>query len=199
MRRKRPPSPFRGASEVAKKRLGLAGVVHLQAAAMCVSPGRASISAGGPRCCAPCVSGSVEWPRRVEGRADCLGESLRAVDDEEVRHSGIEAAFDEIADQRLHGRRVFRCTSTTPSGCLSPFTSTPIAATRVMFLVHVNCRHLDDHQPRPERSDAIHSFSRAADSATKRLEAADFDRQSFGAGTRLQASASNVGTCASRR
>ena len=38
--------------------------------------------------------------------------------------------------------------------------------------------------PRPERSDAIHSFSRAADSATKRLEAADFDRpEPLGAGT----------------
>src|ERR1700737_2557790 len=30
--------------------------------------------------------------------------------------------------------------------------------------------------PRPERSRAIHSFSRAADSATKRREAADFDK-----------------------
>src|SRR5438046_9114575 len=29
---------------------------------------------------------------------------------------------------------------------------------------------------RPERSDAIHSFMRAADSATKRRETADFDR-----------------------
>src|SRR5439155_497654 len=38
--------------------------------------------------------------------------------------------------------------------------------------------------PRPERSRAIHSFSRAADSATKRREAADCDRpEPFGAGT----------------
>src|SRR3981081_3797831 len=38
--------------------------------------------------------------------------------------------------------------------------------------------------PRPERSRAIHSFSRAADSATKRREAADFDRpEPLGAGT----------------
>ena len=37
---------------------------------------------------------------------------------------------------------------------------------------------------RPERSDAIHSFMRAADSATKRREAADFDRPApSGAGT----------------
>src|ERR1700720_4485088 len=38
--------------------------------------------------------------------------------------------------------------------------------------------------PRPERSRAIHSFSRAADSATKRREAADFDKpEPLGAGT----------------
>src|SRR6516164_7463394 len=37
---------------------------------------------------------------------------------------------------------------------------------------------------RPERSDAIHSFMRAADSATKRREAADFDKPDpIGAGT----------------
>src|SRR6266516_5600218 len=37
---------------------------------------------------------------------------------------------------------------------------------------------------RPERSDAIHSFIRAADSATKRREAADFDSPApAGAGT----------------
>ncbi len=48
------------------------------------------------------------------------------------RGVGIETAFDEIADQRLYCRRVFRCASTTPSGCLPPFMSTPIAATRVM-------------------------------------------------------------------
>src|SRR4029077_11641466 len=37
---------------------------------------------------------------------------------------------------------------------------------------------------RPERSDAIHSFRRAADSATKRRETADFDRPApTGAGT----------------
>ena len=37
---------------------------------------------------------------------------------------------------------------------------------------------------RPERSDAIHCFMRAADSATKRREAADFDRPApAGAGT----------------
>src|SRR5665647_2196849 len=38
--------------------------------------------------------------------------------------------------------------------------------------------------PRSERSVPIHSFSRAADSATKRREAADFDRpEPLGAGT----------------
>lgn len=43
-----------------------------------------------------------------EGRPDRLGESLRAIDDERARRGGIEPAFDEIVDQGLHGRRVFR-------------------------------------------------------------------------------------------
>src|SRR3984893_623549 len=42
-----------------------------------------------------------------ESRSDRLGESLRAVDDEKARQGGIEAALDEIIDQRLHGRCVF--------------------------------------------------------------------------------------------
>src|ERR1700737_1110340 len=42
-----------------------------------------------------------------ESRSDRLGESLRAVDDEKARQGGIEAAVDEIIDQRLHGRCVF--------------------------------------------------------------------------------------------
>src|ERR1700731_3301106 len=43
-----------------------------------------------------------------ESRSDRLGESLRTVDDEKARQGGIEAALDEIIDQRLHGRCVFR-------------------------------------------------------------------------------------------
>jgi len=102
---------FEAPSEVAKKRLGLAGVVHLPGLPQCASHlgvhrFRQAVQDVARLVYLAALNGRVA----SEGRADCLGESLRAVDDEEVRHSGIEAAFDEIADQRLHGRRVFRCT-----------------------------------------------------------------------------------------
>ena len=53
-------------------------------------------------------------------------------------------------------------------------------------LVHVNAAIWITSNARPERSRAIHFFSRAADSVTKRREAADFDKpEPFGAGTPL--------------
>jgi glucose-6-phosphate dehydrogenase assembly protein OpcA len=61
---------------------------------------RASISGAAP----PALNGPVA----SESRSDCLGESLRAIDDEKAHHDGIEAALDEIIVQRLHGRGVFR-------------------------------------------------------------------------------------------
>jgi hypothetical protein len=43
-----------------------------------------------------------------EACTDRFGKGLRAVDDEKALHSRIEAAFDEIVDQRLNGCGVFR-------------------------------------------------------------------------------------------
>jgi len=65
--------------------------------------------------------------------------------DEEVRHSGIEAAFDEIADQRLQSPR-FRCTLHDAERMLVAFTSTPIAATGSCPRP-CDAVDLDDHQP----------------------------------------------------
>jgi hypothetical protein len=48
----------------------------------------------------------------------------------------------------------------------------------------VNALDLDTSNPRPERSRAIHSFSRTTDSATKLQGAADFDKpESLDTGT----------------
>ena len=66
-----------------------------------------------------------------EGSADRLGQGLRAVDDEEPRHGRVEPALDEIVDQRLDGRGVLRRTFGEAKRMLSPFASTPIAATRI--------------------------------------------------------------------
>ena len=66
-----------------------------------------------------------------EGSADCFGQGLGAVDDEEPRHRRVEPALDEIVDERLNSRGIFLAPSARPSGCLSPFASTPSAATRI--------------------------------------------------------------------
>src|SRR3979490_1925482 len=49
--------------------------------------------------------------RRVapEAAPDRLGERLRAVDDEQTRHRWIEAALDQVVDQRLHHGAVLGC------------------------------------------------------------------------------------------
>jgi len=128
LRRKRPPSPFRAPSEVAKKRLGLAGVVHLPGLPQCASHWRASISAGVQDVARLVYLAALNGRVASEGRADCLGESLRAVDDEEVRHSGIEPRSTRLPISACTVAAFSVAPSTTPSGCLSPFTSTPIAA-----------------------------------------------------------------------
>ena len=43
-----------------------------------------------------------------EGCPDGFAKGPPAIDDEEARNRWIEAALDEIIDQRLHGHRVFR-------------------------------------------------------------------------------------------
>ncbi len=68
------------------------------------------------------------------------------------------------------------------------------------IVVHVNAVDLDHQQIRPERSHAIHSFMRAADSATKRRETADFDRPApAGAGTSPSGKRTDRANYASRR
>ena len=82
-----------------------------------------------------------------ESRSDRLGESLRAGDDEKARQGGIEAALDEIIDQRLHGRCVFCGALDQPKRM---FVAVRINANRRHqghVLVHVNVVDLDHQQP----------------------------------------------------
>src|SRR5580700_2096450 len=44
-----------------------------------------------------------------EAAPDRLGERLRTVDDEQTRHRWIEAALDQVVDQRLHHSAVLGC------------------------------------------------------------------------------------------
>src|SRR6266581_2139154 len=74
--------------------------------------------------------------------------------------------------------------SMSPSGCFVPSLSIPIAATSTIssaIWMPSICTTMMSRWP---RSDAIHSFMRAADNATKRREVADFDTPApRGAGT----------------
>ena len=74
--------------------------------------------------------------------------------------------------------------SISPSGCLTPSPSIPIAATSTKCSLMWMPSICTTMMSRPERSAPIHSFMRAADSATKCREAADFDTPApAGAGT----------------
>ena len=46
----------------------------------------------------------------TKGSADCLGQGLRTVDDEQPRHRRVKPALDEIVDERLDGRGILRRT-----------------------------------------------------------------------------------------
>src|SRR6266545_2416455 len=63
----------------------------------------------------------------------------------------------------------------SPSGCLTPSPSMPIAATNTSSPVIWMPSICTTRRSSFDRSEAIHSFMRAAESATKWREAADFD------------------------
>src|ERR1700682_2515777 len=90
-----------------------------------------------------------------ESRSDRLGESLRAVDDEKARQGGIEAALDEIIDQRLDGRCVFCGALDQPKRMFVAVRINAYRRHQGHVLVHVNAVDLDHQQPESERSRAI--------------------------------------------
>ncbi len=44
-----------------------------------------------------------------KGPADCFGQGLGAINDEEAADFGVQSALDQIVQQRLHGCAVLRC------------------------------------------------------------------------------------------
>src|ERR1039457_892916 len=65
--------------------------------------------------------------RRVapEAAPDRLGERFRAVDDEQTRHRWIEAALDQVVDQRLHHSAVLGRTLDQPERVLDALAIDP--------------------------------------------------------------------------
>src|SRR5450756_1273185 len=140
------PVAFETSGEIAKELFGLVGVVHLpgppqDAPHLRVHRFRQAIHDVACFMYLTTLNGRVA-PKR---RPDRLGKSLRAVDDEEARHGGIEAALDEIVDQRLHGRRVFRGALDQPERMLVAVHIDADRRDEGHVLVHVNAVDLD-HQ-----------------------------------------------------
>jgi hypothetical protein len=125
------PVSFETAREIANERLGLLGVIDFPGLPQ-DPPHRSVHRFGQPLHDVARLVNLAPLDRRIASKraADRLGQRLRAIDDEQTSHSRIKSTLDEIVDERLHGRRIFVAPSTRPSGCLSPFASTPIAATR---------------------------------------------------------------------
>src|SRR5580700_7966913 len=85
--------------------------------------------------------------RRVapEAAPDRLGERLRAVDDEQTRHRWIEAALDQVIDQRLHHGAVLGCPFHQPKRVLEPLAIDPERRHQHEMLTDVDAIDLHHH------------------------------------------------------
>src|SRR5271155_427501 len=85
--------------------------------------------------------------RRVapEAAPDRLGERLRAVDDEQTRHRRIEAALDQVVDQRLHHSAVLGCPFHQPKRVLEALAIDPERRHQNEMLTDVNAVDLHHH------------------------------------------------------
>ena len=97
---------------------------------------------------------------------------------------GTAGSSPRIIDERLDGRGVLRRPLDEAERMLVALRIDTDRCDQDQILVHVNAVDLDHQQIKAGEVDATHSFMRAADSATKRREAADFDSPDpIGAGT----------------
>ena len=101
------------------------------------------------------------------------------------RHRRIKPALDEIVDQRLHRRGVLRRAFDEAERMLVALRIDADRCDQESYPHPYECRRSGSPaRSSSDKSDAIHSFICAAESATKRREAADFDSPAPpGAGT----------------
>src|SRR3977135_4017015 len=122
--------------------------------------------------------------RRVapEATPDRLGERLRAVDDEQTRHRRIEAALDQVVDQRLHHSAVLGCPFHQPKRVLEALAIDPERRHQHEMLTDMDTVDLHHHDV-DGGQDRTHPVP-APDNPTKRREAADSETPApAGAGT----------------
>ena len=141
------PVFFETPGEIAKELFGLAGVVHFpgltqHASHLGVHRFRQAVHDVARLVNLAALNGRVA----PEGCPDRLGKGLRAVDDEETRNGWIEAALDEIVDQGLHGRCIFRRALDQPERMLVAVHIDAQRRHKGHVLVHVNAVDLDHQQ-----------------------------------------------------
>ena len=92
---------------------------------------------------------ALNGSRSSKGSTDRLRQGLCAVDDEEPRHRWIEAALDEIVDERLNGHGIFRRTLGQTKRVLVAIRVDTDCRNQDQVFVHMNAVDLDDQQIEP--------------------------------------------------
>ena len=83
---------------------------------------------------------------RPKVSADCLGQGLGAIDDEQPRHRRVEPALDQVVDERLDCRGVLRRTLDEAERMLVTLRVDANRRDQNQILVHVNAVDLDHQQ-----------------------------------------------------
>jgi hypothetical protein len=114
----------------------------------------------------------------AEGSTDDFAARLGTVDDEQPADFGVEPAFSQIVDQRLHDGGILRRAFDQAERMLVAFTIDAEGGYQDQVVANMQAVNLMTKRSSLDRSDAIHSASRSADSTTNRREVADFEVQS---------------------
>src|SRR5215471_15839474 len=168
---------LQAAGEVADQPFGLVGIIQFPRLTQCLA------HRGMPRLgqtfedVADLVDlATLDRGVTAEVLANRFGQRLGSIDDEQRQTLGSRPRSIRLSSSACTTVAFSVAPSITASGCLSPAPSTPTAASRTrsspmwMPSIWITSRSSFD------RSEAIHSFMRSADKATKWREAADLER-----------------------
>src|SRR6202521_4054847 len=160
--------------EIADQFFSLVGVIELPGLAQHPTGGRMMLFRQAFHDVARLVDlAALDRSGRTEGAADRLRQRFRAVDDEQSWHRRVEPARDQVVQQGLNRCGGLGRPSPRPHGMLLPSPSTPIAATSTRSSPRCSPSIWTTRRSSADRSAAMKSASRAADSATNLREAAD--------------------------
>src|SRR5256884_6585703 len=111
----------------------------------------------------------------TEGATDDFAQRFGAIDDEQPADLGIKPALDQVIDECLHDGGVLGCSFDQGERMFVAFSINAEGGDSTRSLPMCKPSIWMTRRSSLDRSDAIHSASRSADSATNRREAADFE------------------------